>query len=168
MAARERERVSASVAEIVEARWEEGQVHLANAAVELLLALRAAVGVPIDMAELHSRRGKEDAAGTPASAGAAGWRILRDVIDGAVTRLRGLGSDPAPAVRRETLAAIQKALLQEIVHLEKGAAGRDVEILAQAFKSVKAIIDRQIELLEEQPPRRRPTPRRRARKVTVE
>jgi hypothetical protein len=163
-----REHVTASVAEIVEARWEEGQAHLAGAAVELLLALRAAVSVPIDMAELRSRRKEEDAAGTPARAGAAGWRVLRDVIDGAVARLRDLRSDPALGVRRETLAAIQKALLQEIVHLEKGAAGRDVEILAQAFRSVKAIIDRQIELLEDQPPTRKRAPRSRARKVPVE
>jgi hypothetical protein len=168
MTARKREGVSASVAEIVEARWEEGQTHLANASVELLLALRAAVSVPIDMAELRSRRSEDDAAGTPATAGAAGWRMLRDVIDGAIGRLRALEGDPTIAVRRETLAAIQKALLQEIIHLEKGAAGPDVAILAQAFKSVKAIIDRQIDLLEEKPPKRRPAPRGRARKVTVE
>jgi len=168
MTARKRESASTSVAEIVEARWEEGQGHLANASVELLLALRAAVSVPIDMAELRSLRGDEDAAGTPASAGAAAWRMLRDVIDGAIARLRDLGGDPAIAVRRETLAAIQKALFQEIVHLEKGAAGPDVAILAQAFKSVKAIIDRQIELLEEKPPKRKPGHRGRARKVTVE
>ncbi len=168
MSARGRQGVSASVAEIVEARWEEGQMHLASAAVEMLLALRAAVSVPIDMAEMRFRRSDEDAAGTPASAGAAGWRILRDVIDGAIGRLRSLGGDPAIAVRRETLAAIRKALDQEIVHLEKGAAGPDVAILAQAFKSVSAIIDRQIELLEEKPPKRKPAPRGRARKVTVE
>lgn len=168
MSARGRQGVSASVAEIVEARWEEGQMHLASAAVEMLLALRAAVSVPIDMAEMRFRRSDEDAAGTPASAGAAGWRILRDVIDGAIGRLRSLGGDPAIAVRHETLAAIRKALDQEIVHLEKGAAGPDVAILAQAFKSVSAIIDRQIELLEEKPPKRKPAPRGRARKVTVE
>jgi hypothetical protein len=168
MTARKRESVSTSVTEIVEARWEEGQAHLANASVELLLALRAAVSVPIDMAELRSLRSEEDGAGTPASAGAAAWRMLRDVIDGAITRLRDLGGDPAIAVRRETLTAIQKALYQEIVHLEKGAAGPDVAILAQAFKSVKAIIDRQIDLLEEKPPKRKPAPRGRARKVTVE
>jgi hypothetical protein len=168
MTARKREGVSESIAEIVEARWEEGQAHLAGAAVELLLALRAAVSVPIDVVEIRSARAGEDAAGTPAIAGAAGWRILRDVIDGAIGRLRDLGGDPSVAVRRETLAAIQKALFQEIVHLEKGAAGPDVAILAQAFKSVKAIIDRQIELLERKPPKRKAPPRGRARKVTVE
>jgi hypothetical protein len=168
MTARDREGVSASVAEIVEARWEEGQIHLAGAAVELLLALRAAVSVPIDMAELRSSRRKEDAAGTPALSGAAGWRILRDVIDGAIGRLRDLGGDSSKAARRETLAAVQKAIHLEIVHLEKGAAGPDVAILLQAFKSVKAIIERQIELLEEKPPKRKPAPRGRARKVTVE
>ena len=89
-------------------------------------------------------------------------------IDGAIGRLRDLGGDPSNAVRRETLAAVQKALFQEIVHLEKGAAGPDVAILAQAFKSVKAIIDRQIELLEQKPPKRKAPSRGRARKVTVE
>ncbi len=159
---RGRRTARASVTEILESRWSEGQSHLANAGVELLLALRAAVSVPIDAAAM--RISDE---GEAKDSDAAGWRILRDVINTAIERLRKLGKDPSLAVRRETLSAVQEALAKELERLEQGATGRDVAILAQTFRSVKAIIDRQVELLETAPRRKTRTPRR-ARKVKVE
>ena len=172
MASRKREPDRQSVSDVVDARWAEGQSHLAGAAVELLLALRAAVCVPIDLAELRDRAAEagEDLPGAPRAIGGAGWRILRDSIDAAIARLREVARDPANGIRRDTLASIQKALVQELAHLEKGAAGPDVAILAQAFKSVKAIIERQIDLLDAEAKRtsRRAPMQRRARKVTVE
>ncbi len=163
--------VTESVTDIVEARWAEGQAHLASAGVEILLALRAAVSVPIDMAELRNRHEheeeEEEGPGVPRASGAGGWRLLCEVIDGAVARLRALGSDPSRAVRRETLGAIQEALAKELEQMEHGAVGRDAAILAQAFRSVKAIIDRQMELLDERHAKGPRSPRR-ARKVTVE
>ncbi|MDP3938647.1 MAG: hypothetical protein Q8R92_10990 [Deltaproteobacteria bacterium] len=152
----------AAITEILEGRWDEGQAHLANAGVELLLALRVAVSVPIDVAELRS----EGSEGTD-SGGAAGWRLLRELIDSAASRLRKLGDDPSRAIKRETLATVQEALAKEIERLEAGALGKDAAILAQTFRSVKAIIDRQMELLGAQsPPKGRPS--RGARKVKVE
>ena len=153
----------AALSGIVEERWSEGQAHLANAGVELLLALRAAVSVPVDVAELRAS-GKKTEEG---SGVAAGWRILRDVIDAAVQRLRKLGDDPSQVIRRETLATVQEALSKEIERLEKGALGADAAILAQTFRSVKAIIDRQMDLLETRRPGKPPSSRR-ARKVKVE
>jgi len=151
-----------AITEILESRWDEGQAHLAGAGVELLLALRVAVSVPIDVSELRSEGGEEDGKGE-----AAGWRLLRELIDAAVRRLRKLGDDPSRAIKRETLATVQDALAKEIGRLEEGALGKDAAILAQTFRSVKAIIDRQMELLG---PERRPKGRqpRRARKVKVE
>ena len=147
----------------VEARWTEGQAHLANAGVELLLALRAAVSIPIDLAEAAGTRrpGEEE------RPDAGGWRILREVIDTAVKRLRKLGDDPTRAVRLETLATIQEVLAKEIERLEEGAVGQDVAILAQTFRSVKDIIERQMELLDSRPGKKS-TSSRRARKVKVE
>ncbi|OGP84807.1 MAG: hypothetical protein A2Y95_07665 [Deltaproteobacteria bacterium RBG_13_65_10] len=164
---RQRPPVKESAADIVEARWAEGQAHLASAGVELLLALRAAVSVPIDMAEIRNRKEARDGSGTPRASGAAGWRLLREAVDGAVARLRTLGSNPSRVVRRETLGAIQDALEKELAQIEQGAMGRDAAILAEAFRSVKAIIDRQMELLDDRPPKGPRSPRR-ARKVTVE
>lgn len=152
----------AAITEIVEVRWNEGQAHLANAGVELLLALRTAVSVPVDVAELRASGGKSK----EASGGAAGWRIAREVIDAAVDRLRKMGNDPSRAVRLETLATVQEALSKEIERLEEGALGADAAILAQTFRSVKAIIDRQMELLDARRPGKTST--RRARKVKVE
>jgi hypothetical protein len=169
-ARRRRPSVTESLSDIVEARWVEGQAHLVSAGVDLLLALRAAVSVPIDMAELrnqHEVQEEEEGPGVPRASGAGGWRLLREVIDGAVARLRALGGDPSHAVRKETLGAIQEALAKELEQLERGAMGRDAAILAQAFRSVKAIIDRQMELLDQRPTKGR-RPRARARKVTVE
>ena len=152
----------AAITKIVEVRWNEGQAHLANAGVELLLALRTAISVPVDVAELRASGGEpEEAAGTT-----TGWRILREVIDAAVERLRKMGDDPSRAVRLETLATVQEALSKEIERLEKGALGADAAILAQTFRSVKAIIDRQVELLGARRPGK--TSARRARKVKVE
>ena len=160
---KKRETDRAALSEIVEARWSEGQAHLANAGVELLLALRAAVSVPVDVAELRAS-GKRTQEG---SGVAPGWRILRDVIDAAVERLRKLGDDPAQGIRRETLATVQEALSKEIERLEEGALGADAAILAQTFRSVKAIIDRQVDLLDTRRPGKTRSSRR-ARKVKVE
>ncbi|MFQ5457410.1 MAG: hypothetical protein ACE5FC_02995 [Myxococcota bacterium] len=153
----------AAVSDIVEARWGEGQAHLANAGVELLLALRAAVSVPVDVAGLRAT-GKKGDEGTGA---AAGWRILLEIIDAAVVRLRKLGDDPGRAVRLETLATVQEALSKEIERLEEGALGADTAILAQTFRSVKAIIDRQMDLLGTRRSGKAASSRR-ARKVKVE
>jgi hypothetical protein len=153
---------NAAIKEILDKRWEEGQTHLATAGVELLLALRVAVSVPIDVAELRAEGGAEERSGT-----AAGWRILRELIDAAAQRLQKFGDDPSRAVKRETLATVQEALAKEIDRLEEGALGEDTAILAQTFRSVKAIIDRQMELLGAERPARGRSPRR-ARKVKVE
>ncbi len=160
---RKRKTEKAALSGIVEERWSEGQAHLANAGVELLLALRAAVSIPVDVAELRASGKKTQ----EESGVAAGWRILRDVIDAAIQRLRKLGDDPSQVIRRETLATVQEALSKEIERLEKGALGADAAILAQTFRSVKAIIDRQMELLDTRRPGKTPSIRR-ARKVKVE
>jgi hypothetical protein len=159
---RHRRTALGSVPEILESRWSEGQSHLANAGVELLLALRAAVSVPIDTAALGASGKEEEDQAT-----AAGWRILRDVINTAIERLKKLGKDPSQAVRMETLSAVQEALAKELERLEQGATGQDVAILVQTFRSVKAIIDRQVELLGASPRKKTRSPRR-ARKVKVE
>lgn len=160
---RKRKTDRAALSGIVEERWSEGQAHLVSAGIELLLALRAAVSIPVDVAELRTS-GKKTEEG---SGGAAGWRILRDVIDAAVQRIRKLGDDPSQVIRRETLATVQEALSKEVERLEMGALGADAAILAQTFRSVKAIIDRQMELLDRQRPGKPPSSRR-ARKVKVE
>ena len=68
---------------------------------------------------------------------------------------------------RETLATVQEALSKEIERLEEGALGADAAILAQTFRSVKAIIDRQVDLLDTRRPGKTRSSRR-ARKVKVE